>query len=210
MALFEYLKMLDKFLFIIIHNDSQHEIWDRIMLAVRNPVTWIPLYIFIVFFIIKKTKSRAWLFILLSLITVATTDISTGLLLKPLFGRLRPCFDPELHKYIRNIIGCGGLYSFPSSHAANHFGLAAFWFSSLFKITGKKWKWVWVWASLICYAQVYVGKHFPSDVVAGALLGFFIGKFMAKLFEYFNDFDFDFNKMPFLKRNMVNKTSSIF
>jgi undecaprenyl-diphosphatase len=189
MSLNEHLKKLDKILFIIIHNDSQHQALDGIMLAIRNPVTWIPLYIFMAFFIIKKTGSRAWIFIVLSLVTVAITDCSTGLILKPLFGRLRPCFDPEIHRYIRNIINCGGLYSFPSSNAANYFGLAAFWFWSLLKITGKKWKWLWVWTSLICYAQVYVGRQFPFDVVAGALLGLIIGMFMAKLFGYFWDSD---------------------
>ncbi|MDQ6903302.1 MAG: phosphatase PAP2 family protein [Bacteroidota bacterium] len=170
MSLFKYLKRLDKILFIFIHNDSQHQVLDGMMLAIRNPVTWIPLYIFMVFFVIKKTGSKAWLFIVLSLLTVAMTDISTGIILKPLFGRLRPCFDREMRIHIRHIINCGGMYSFPSSHAANHFGMAAFWFWSLFKITGKKWKWLWVWASLICYAQVYVGKHFPADVVMNSFI----------------------------------------
>ena len=197
-SLIEHLKRLDKILFIIIHNDSQHQALDGIMLAIRNPVTWIPLYIFMVFFIIKKTGSRAWLFIVLSLVTVAITDSSTGLLLKPLFGRLRPCFDPEIHRYIRNIINCGGLYSFPSSHAANHFGLAAFWFWSLLKVTGKKWKWLWFWASLIGYAQVYVGRHFPFDVAAGALLGLLVGMFTAKFFEYLWESDKIFNEYKIL------------
>ena len=95
-----------------------------------------------------------------------------------------PCFDREMHRYIRSINNCGGLYSFPSSHAANHFGMAVFWYWSILKITRKKWKWLWVWASAICYAQVYVGLHFPSDIAAGALLGMGIGIFMVKVFEY--------------------------
>lgn len=185
MSLFEYLKRLDKFSFIVIHNDSWHRALDGIMLLLRNPATWIPLYIFMIIFSIKKTGNRAWFFILLSLVTVAITDIVSGSILKPLFARLRPCFDPEMHRYIRSIISCGGVYSFPSSHAANHFGIAAFWFWSLFQITGKKWKWLWVWASLICYAQVYVGLHFPSDVAVGALLGLLVGIFMANIFAYF-------------------------
>lgn len=201
MSVLEYLKWLDKILFILINNDSQHQLWDPIMLAIRNPATWIPLYIFLVFFVIKKAGSKACLFIVLSLVTLAFTDISTGLILKPLFGRLRPCFDPEMRNYVRHIINCGGLYSFPSSHAANHFGLAAFWFWSLFKITGKKWKWLWIWASLICYAQVYVGKHFPSDVLAGALLGLLIGNLMAKFFEYFDDMDNV--DLDFLKKSLA-------
>lgn len=187
MSLFEYLKRLDKILFILIHNDSDHQVFDGIMLVLRNPATWIPLYIFIVFFIIKKRRDKAWLFILLSLVTVGLTDISSGLVLKPLFARLRPCFDPEMHKYIRGIINCGGLYSFPSSHAANHFGMAAFWYWSLLKITGKKWKWIWIWALLICYAQIYVGEHFPSDIAAGLLLGLLVGTLVSKVFEHFWD-----------------------
>ncbi|MDE3185147.1 MAG: phosphatase PAP2 family protein [Bacteroidota bacterium] len=141
---------------------------------------------------------------MLSLFTVAITDSSTGLLLKPLFGRLRPCFDPELPRYIRNIIDCGGLYSFPSSNAANYFGLSAFWFWSLLKITGKKWKWLWVWTSLICYAQVYVGRQFPFDVVAGAFLGLIIGMFMAKLFAYFWDSDKTFKEYKEMIRNIYS------
>lgn len=193
--LIEYLKRLDKILFIFIHNDSQHNLWDGMMLAIRNPPTWIPLYIFMIFFIIKKRGRNAWVFIILSLITLAITDVTSAHLLKPLFARLRPCFDPDIYKYIRHIINCGGLYSFPSSHAANHFGLAAFWYWSIFKITGKKWNWLWVWAALICYAQVYVGKHFPADVLAGALLGLFTGMVMTKFFKRFDNADLDFHKI---------------
>ena len=174
MSVFEYLKRLDKILFILINNDSQHQLLDQIMLAIRNPAIWISLYIFMVFFVIKKIGSKAWLFIVLSSVTLAFTNISSGLILKPLFGRMRPCFDPEMHRYVRHIINCGGLYSFPSSHAANHFGLAAFWFWSLLKITRRKWNGLWPWAALICYAQGYVGKHFPSDIAAGALPGLLI------------------------------------
>ena len=85
------------------------------------------------------------------------------------------------------------MYSFPSAHTANNFGIAAFWFWSLYKITGKKWKWLWIWVSLIGYAQIYVGRHFPSDVAAGALLGLYIGMFMAKILEYFWEPEYRFS-----------------
>ena len=195
MTLFETLKKLDKILFILIHNDSDHLVLDNIMLAIRNPYTWIPLYAFILFYIIKKAGSRAWLFILLSVLTFIITDGLSASVLKPFFARARPCYDPEILSHVRNLIDCGGIYSFPSSHASNHFGLAAFWFWSIWKLTGNKWQWLWVWAALIGYAQIYVGKHFPFDIAAGALLGWATGNTMAKAFEYICDLKFTNKKI---------------
>jgi undecaprenyl-diphosphatase len=122
------------------------------------------------------------LFIILSIITVALTDSIAAQVMKPLFGRLRPCHDPEMQVLLRNLVGCGGLYSMPSNHAANHFGLAAFWYFSIRNINGGKWRWLWLWAALICYAQVYVGKHYPFDILVGAVFGTLVGWGMARLF----------------------------
>ena len=72
----------------------------------------------------------------------------------------------------------------PSSHASNHFGLAMVWFWVILYLKGKRWNWVWFWAGIICYAQVYTGKHFPLDIAAGAVLGIITGTCMAKLFEF--------------------------
>jgi undecaprenyl-diphosphatase len=86
----------------------------------------------------------------------------------------------------RNLVGCGSGYSFISSHAANHFGLAII-IGSIFK---SKWTWVKptlvIWAAVICYAQVYVGVHYPLDVIGGAIIGILIGKFTFTLHEKFN------------------------
>lgn len=184
MSLIESLKKLDRLLFILIHNDSDHFVLDNAMVAIRNPYTWVPLYAMVLFYIIRKNGNSVWLFILFSLLTFAITDGLSASILKPLFGRERPCYDPNIHIYIRNLVDCGGVYSFPSSHASNHFGLATFWFWSVWKITGNKWHWVWVWAGLIGYAQIYVGKHFPFDIIAGALLGWVTGNIVAKFFEF--------------------------
>lgn len=190
MSLIEILKSLDKIIFILIQNDSDRFFLDNIMVGLRNPITWIPLYLYMLYFITKKKRNGSWLFILFSILTVAIADNVSASLLKPYFARLRPCADPEIYQYVRNLVDCGGLYSFPSSHAANHFGLATFWFWSIFKITGKKWQWLWVWALLIGYAQIYVGKHYPFDIAAGALLGWCIGLIMAKTFEIFSNGNF--------------------
>jgi undecaprenyl-diphosphatase len=184
MSFKEYIVKIDQLFFVLINNDSQNSFWDHLMIFVRTPSSWIPLYVFMVIFFIKRTGKSAWLPVLFSLMTFVITDI-VSVQLKETFDRLRPCADPAMAIYIREIVNCGGLYSFPSSHAANHFGLATFWYFFIRKITGSRWHWLWAWAALVCYAQVYVGKHFPIDVFAGAILGFISGMLMQKLFFYF-------------------------
>ena len=204
MPLLKWLDHIDKVLFVLVQHDSDHSFLDKIMPVLRNPYTWIPLYIFMLYYALRKGKSQAWAFIILSVLTVAITDSITAQLLKPLFGRLRPCYDPEMSSVLRGLVDCGGLYSMPSNHAANHFGLAAFWYFSIRKMSGKKWSWLWVWAASICYAQVYVGKHYPFDVLAGSFVGFITGLGISRLFAYWasrqgdrrNVFTFLFKKSP--------------
>lgn len=182
MSVIEIFKRLDELLFLLINHDSDYRHLDRAMLILRNPLSWIPLYIFMTWFFFSKFEKKAWSLLLLSLINVAVTD-SLASLLKSVFGRIRPCYDAQIGGMVRHLVDCGGTYSFPSSHAANHFGLATFWFLAMLQLTGKKWKWLWIWAIAISYAQIYVGKHYPSDVVAGALLGIVVGNVMAKIFN---------------------------
>jgi len=183
MSLLQWLDHLDKILFVLIQHDSDHFFLDSVMPVLREPLTWIPLYLFVLYYSVRKGGKKAWLFIGLSILTFAVTDSLTAQLLKPLFGRLRPCYDPTLHSFVRGLVDCGGPYSMPSSHAANHFGLATFWYFAIRIMSGKKWKWLWIWAAAICYAQIYVGKHYPFDILAGALTGVITGMGMSKIFE---------------------------
>ena len=196
MSFIEFLKRLDKIFFLLINHDSSYRYLDTVMLFARNPLTWIPLYIFIGWYFFKKAGSRAWQFILVSLLTVTVTD-SVSTLFKNLFERVRPCYDTEISTLVRHLVDCGGEYSFPSSHAANHFGLATLWFWCILKMTGKKWNWLWIWATAVSYAQIYVGKHFPSDVAVGALLGVLVGTAMSKIFELFQDSKLSSQKILF-------------
>jgi membrane-associated phospholipid phosphatase len=180
----DWLVKIDKEAFRLIQTYFNAPWLDMIMLALRNPYTWIPLYIFMLFWALQCGKSRRLKFICLSLICFAITDFSSAQILKPFFERLRPCYDPDTTGVVRWIIECGGKYSFPSSHASNHFGLACFWYYSIYFMTRQKWRWLWIWAILISFAQVYVGIHFPLDVIGGALLGLFTGFGLARLFEF--------------------------
>lgn len=183
LTLQETLLRLDRELFTFIHRTASSPALDWFFLLVRNQFTWIPLYAFMLFWIVRNHRPLAWKFILLTLITFAITDFTSSSILKPLLMRERPCYDDHLKSVMRNILECGGRYGMPSSHASNHFGIASFWFFSISWMSGRRWYWLWIWAALICYAQVYVGKHFPGDVLVGAVLGTLAGTLLAKLFK---------------------------
>lgn len=175
------LLQLDRELFTFINSVASSPSIDWLFKLLRNAITWIPLYAFVLFYVIKYQRKYAWQFILFTLITFAITDFVSASVLKQLFARLRPCADPTL--VVRDLVGCGGKYGMPSSHASNHFGLAAFWYFTIKMMSGKKWWWLWLWAFMICYAQVYVGKHFPGDVIVGAFFGSCVGVLIALLFR---------------------------
>lgn len=185
--LLNWLDHFDKTVFVLIQHDSDHFFLDKIMPVLRDPLTWIPFYAFMLFYAFRQGKDKAWPFIILTLLTFTITDTVTAQLLKPLFGRLRPCHDPVLQPFLTGLVNCGGLYSFPSNHAANHFGLATFWYLSIREMTGRKWSWLWIWATVICYAQIYVGKHYPFDILAGAFTGALTGLGTFRLFVYWEN-----------------------
>ena len=177
------LLQLDRDLFQFVNGTAAMPSFDWLFMALRHAFTWIPLYVFVLFWIITRHRRYAWQFILLTLVTFAITDWVSASVLKPYFQRLRPCHDPVLQAGLRDLVGCGGQYGMPSSHASNHFGMAAFWYFAVLALSGRRWWWLWLWAFLICYAQVYVGKHFPGDVLVGGVFGIGVGALMALFFR---------------------------
>jgi membrane-associated phospholipid phosphatase len=182
MNIFSLLENADKNLFRLINRQLSSEWLDGFMKLLRYPITWMPLYVFILYFFYKNYKAQFLFVVIFSVITVALTDYISAGILKPLLERVRPCYEPGLN--VRSLVGCGGTYGMPSSHASNHFGLAAFWFMIVLDKFSKKWHWVWLWAFAVCYAQVYVGKHYPADVFFGGILGTSIGLITSGLFEF--------------------------
>jgi undecaprenyl-diphosphatase len=95
--------------------------------------------------------------------------------MKPYFLRLRPTHDPELQDIVHTVNNYkGGLYGFASSHAANTFGVAMF----LWLLLKPKYPWVvflFLWATLVTYTRIYLGVHFPGDIVVGGLIGIGFG-----------------------------------
>ncbi len=170
-------------LFFKINGQWHNSFLDWLLPALRNQYFWSPLYLFTVVFVILNFKKKGLMWLAFFLINFALTDFISSSLIKPWVGRLRPCADPHLAHGVRKVVGCGGPYSFTSSHATNHFGMAMFAFITLFFIP-KHWRWLlFLWAFAISYAQIYVGVHFPLDIFCGSLLGCIIGFGTAWVFN---------------------------
>ncbi|WP_175489498.1 phosphatase PAP2 family protein [Neolewinella agarilytica] len=164
---------LDQSIFDFINQGLANPFFDAILPVYREKTTWIPLYLIMVFLLWRAygVKRTLWLLALIA-VTLALADQLAASLLKPWIGRLRPCAEPSVADHARILVGCGGKYSFPSNHATNHFALATI--LSLTWLKGKAFGWrlaVFLWAATISVAQVYVGKHYPGDILAGAVLG---------------------------------------
>jgi undecaprenyl-diphosphatase len=182
--LLDKLEQLDQWLFIQVNNHQSNSFFDAIMPYLRVAYTWTPIYIFVIVFIISNFKSRGLWWLVLFLCTVSLCDMTSTNLFKNLVQRPRPCYDLDFFQHVRLVVdSCGGKYGFTSNHAANHFGMATFIFITLHSILGK-WRWiVWVWAALIGYAQVYVGVHYPFDILGGALIGLSFGALLGTFFN---------------------------
>jgi undecaprenyl-diphosphatase len=173
----------DQHWFNAINQGLANPVFDVLMPILRNRLTWLPLYVLLTYLAIKKFGRTGGLMLLFGILCFAIADYSSASILKPWVARLRPCNTPGLS--VRTLLDCGTGFSFPSSHAANHFALAVF-FAMLF---GKHFKWaiVWplFWAFSIAFAQVYVGVHFPIDVISGASIGTLIGLVLGYIFKHF-------------------------
>lgn len=172
-------------------NYAHSHFLDTLMVLLRDKYFWIPLYFFITTFIFLNYPTKRFWVIVSMVITVFLCDQISASFIKPLINRDRPCQIENLHYAVRLLVPCGAGKSFVSSHACNHFGLSVF----LIAMFAHRWRWLiplgLFWAFLVSYAQVYVGVHFPLDVICGGALGACIGFFVAlilKKYTHFNAF----------------------
>lgn len=170
----------DKILFELINQTLSNGFFDIILPFMRNKYVWVPFYIFLISYLIINYRLKGLAVSVMAILTITISDQTSSSLIKNTVERLRPCKQAELEEQVRLLIDhCGAGYSFTSSHATNHFALAGF----LATLLGARWGWVppaiYAWAFIVSYAQVYVGVHFPFDILAGGILGTLIGKGMA-------------------------------
>jgi undecaprenyl-diphosphatase len=174
------LERFDQHLFLLI-NSSNSPFWDQVMYALSGRLIWVPLYLSILIFLGFKYK-RKFLVILIFIILAATLSDQISVLIKNLTQRLRPCHEPVLAGLVHLVNNeCGGMFSFVSSHATNSFDVA---FLSLSFIR-KRWFTISIilWATVIGYSRIYLGVHYPGDVLCGSIVGAFIGWSMYKCYE---------------------------
>lgn len=179
----ESLLWFDYNLWYLLHVLWRSDFQDAVVPYLRNQWTWAPLYLFLLVFMLQNFGLRGLWWCVFFLGTFAISDQLSAHVLKEIFQRTRPCNNPNLQAMIHNIVPCGSGYSFPSSHAANHFALAVF---SAITLEGRIkgiWPMALIWAGAVAYAQVYVGVHFPLDVICGGLLGVVVGRLTGTLFQ---------------------------
>ncbi len=166
----------DLFLFL---NGMHSPFWDQVMWLITGTWIWIPLYLFILGWLIRDYRWKASILLIFVVILITLSDQSSVHLFKEVFHRFRPCHDPRVADLVHTVNGkCGGKYGFVSSHAANTFAIAVF---SLLLIRNRYYSIsIIAWASLVSYSRVYLGVHFPGDIIAGALLGAFVGYIVYK------------------------------
>lgn len=171
----------DRSLFVSLNNAGESASFlDSTMLAISGTALWIPLYLFLIYLLFRHKGLNgmliglAWVVVL-----ILICDQGSVHLFKEVFERLRPCHEPLLEGQVRLVKShCGGQFGFVSSHATNTFGLAVF-VGTLLK---REVRWLLpallLWAALVSYSRIWLGVHYPLDLLGGAVLGTLVARIL--------------------------------
>jgi len=173
----------DFWLFSRINQDWTSSFLDTVFSFIRQAECWVPFYLFLLLFVTLNFGKKGWLWFLYLPMTVIVSElISRYLISDHLVFRLRPCNNAlwaDSMRFLANACPAGS--GFASSFACDHFAMAFFIFRTL-RHTNPWWRLVFAWAFLTSYAQIYVGIHYPLDILLGGALGSAIGMLTARLF----------------------------
>ena len=169
---------------LIFLNQLHADALDPVVFYLTKTEVWIPLYIILLYLIFRDHKKRGWLVIVGVALCILLTDRITSGLMKPGFERLRPSHNPELEGILHLVNGYrGGLYGFASSHAANTVGIALFVFLLFRKTYSHIWL-IFLWAALMSYTRIYLGVHYPGDIIVGAGVGLACGYASFRFYKW--------------------------
>lgn len=178
----EVLDQLDKKLLLFL-NSHHHPVMDDVMWWISGKYTWLPFYFVLLALIIYYYRWKALPLILLIAVLITMSDFIASGILKPLVQRLRPSHDPEIKDLLHIVNGYrGGTYGFVSSHACNVFALAFyFYFTVNERIPWLKYV-LFPWAVMVSYSRIYLGVHYPGDIIVPFILSFPIAFIVMKLY----------------------------
>ncbi len=181
----EQILQFDRLLFDGINQGLSNSVFDVILPILRGKSTWIPLYLIIIGYLIYRDKLRSWLSIFSLIVVIGIADTMSSRIIKNAVKRPRPCHIVEQYPQTNVLVACGSGYSFTSSHATNHFAMALI-FPIVLGMRSRRSRFLWcVWAALIAFSQVYVGVHYPVDILCGTLLGVSIGYLGIRVYDHF-------------------------
>jgi len=166
---------LDHQLFLFLN--GLHVGWlDPVMTFISSETGWLPFYAVLVFLVFKKYRWEGLWVLLGVAVLITCSDQLSSHVFKPVFQRLRPCHDPLIQDLVHLPYGhCGGQYGFISSHACNTFALATFIWLTMRKFYKNIGWLMFCWAAVVSYSRIYMGVHFPGDVICGAAVGMVLG-----------------------------------
>jgi undecaprenyl-diphosphatase len=182
----EHLKALDASL-VLLFNHLNNPTLDFLMYWISNKMVWIPFYAVLAYFVYRKYPHRFLSICVFIAFMIALSDQLSSTVIKNSVMRLRPCHDPAIAPKLHLVNGyCGGSYGFVSSHASNAFALTSF-LVFLFRKEYIKLQWVVLgWATLVSLSRIYLGAHFPGDIIGGALLGILLGVAAQRTFKLYD------------------------
>ena len=176
----EKILSIDTELFVFL-NGLGSEKYDGLWLIITKQTSWIPLFILLLYLIFKKlgTKQTLYLMLFVAILIVFTDQIAN--LFKNSVQRLRPCNNPEINTFIR-IVQSRTSFSFFSGHASNSMGVATFLYL-IFKKDFKYFGLLFLWPLIFAYSRIYLGLHYPLDIICGYLCGAILGFLMFKCYQ---------------------------
>ncbi|MBN2349236.1 MAG: phosphatase PAP2 family protein [Bacteroidales bacterium] len=178
----QFLNDIDTRLFLFL-NGFHSPFWDTVMWWISGKIQWLPLYLVLIGWMIYRYKWKTLYILLFVIVLITLSDQGSVKLFKDVFQRLRPCHTPEIQQFVHIVNNkCGGSYGFISSHAANSFALAMFT-TQLFK--NKIYTYfIFSWALIVSYSRIYLGVHYPGDILGGAAWGICCGLVVFYLYTY--------------------------
>ncbi len=202
-AFIEPIKQLDQSLFFFF-NGMHSPFWDVVMTIFTQTITWGIFYLTLLYFIVHKYRMKAVVIIIMLALAILIAD-QFSVFIKETVQRLRPTHDPDIQHLVHNVYRKGGLYGYFSSHATNTFAVAMFT-AKLFK-NSRYQVFIFFWAALVSYTRIYLGVHYPFDILTGAVVGILIGHFIYKLLLVIEN-HFLMLKMPKLTESGLSNQES--